>query len=66
MSVWFCKIVVDDEVEIPDGFDFPPRRAAINAVESRGIEVSACFSGWGGKLNEPEAEIVRRIQCGTN
>lgn len=62
MKVWYCKIVVDDGTEIPNGFDCTPRRAAINAVESSGIEVLACFSGWAGKLNESEAIIVDRIK----
>jgi len=59
-KVWSCKIVVRGDVLIPDGFDFPPRCGAIDAVEKTGIEVLDCFSGWGGTLTETEREIVER------
>jgi len=57
-KVWECKIVVADDVRIPDGFDFPPRRAALEAIEAGGIEVLSCFSGWGGTLTATQMEIV--------
>lgn len=57
-KVWECKIVVAGDIEIPDGFDFPPRRAALEAIEAGGIDVISCFSGWGGTLTEMETEIV--------
>ena len=47
-----------NDVELPDGFDSPPRSAAIFAVEKAGITVLSCFSGWGGTLTKIEAEIV--------
>lgn len=53
-KVWECKIVVPVTAELPFGFDSPPRRAAINAVEAAGIEVLGCFSGWGGHLTSWE------------
>jgi len=58
--IWECKIVVLGERELPDGFDSPPRRAAIEAVEKHGIEVISCFSGWGGRLTKTEKEMVDR------
>lgn len=57
-KVWSCKIVVAGDTIIPDGFDWPPRRAALEAIEAGGIEVLSCFSGWGGTLTETETEVV--------
>jgi len=57
-KVWNCKIVVAGDAKIPDGFDFPPRRAAVEAIEADGIGVISCFSGWGGTLTETQTEIV--------
>jgi hypothetical protein len=59
-KVWSCKIVIPD-VEIPDGFDFPPRFGAISVIEENNIKVLACFSGWGGTLTEGEREIVEYL-----
>lgn len=60
-SVWECKIVVPAEYNLPEGFDLPPRRAAIDAVAKFGIPVVACFSGWGGELSETEQACVNDI-----
>jgi len=49
-KTWECKIVVPLDVQLPYGFDSPPRRAAIDAVTRAGVPVLACFSGWGGEL----------------
>ena len=59
-KVWDCKIVVASEPGVPDGFDAVPRRAAIDAIEEKGIEVISCFSGWGGELTDIEIEIIER------
>ncbi len=56
VKVWECKIIVDADFELPNGFDFPPRRAAIEAVEAAGIPVLGCSSGWGGNLTKGERE----------
>ena len=61
-KVWDCKIVVSDNTEIPDGFDFPPRRAAISTIEAAGIKVLACFSGWDGELTKVEKQLVDEDQ----
>jgi hypothetical protein len=55
--VWECKIVVRGDAELPDGFDMPPRRAAIKAVESHGIDVVCCYSGWGDSLTDSQRGI---------
>ena len=57
-KVWDCKIVIPIEAKVPDGFDAPPRTAAINAVVGAGINVCACFSGWAGTLTQTELKIV--------
>jgi hypothetical protein len=57
-KIWECKIVVTEDSDLPDGFDAPPRRAAIKAVEKAGITVIDCFSGWGGSLTDVEKVIV--------
>lgn len=55
-QVWCCKIIVPLDAELPNGFDAPPRTAAIKAVEDSGIEVIGCSSGWGGSLTKMERE----------
>lgn len=64
-QVWECKIVVPLDAELPEGFDFPPRDAAIRAVEQAGIQVLDCFSGWGGKLTPMQEQLVgkKEQQC---
>lgn len=56
VKVWECKVIVDGDAELPPGFDSPPRRAAVEAVERAGIEVLGCSSGWGGSLTQGEQE----------
>ena len=60
-KVWGCKIVVANDAEMPDGFDFPPRNGAIKAIEANGVKVLSCFSGWGGTLTEIQTKIVEEI-----
>jgi len=61
--VWDCKIVVPASAKLPNGFDLPPRRAAIEAVESYGIPVLTCFSGWGGQLDKYEYKLIKEKEC---
>ena len=49
-----------DDAELPRGFDLPPRRAVIEAIEAKAIKVITCFSGWGSDLTEGELQIVDR------
>lgn len=57
--VWECKIVVPYDTILPNGFDNPPRCAAVQAVEDvTGVPVLSCFSGWGGELTEDEAACM--------
>ena len=57
-KVWTCKIIVPD-VELPDGFDFPPRMAAQNAIESAGIPVVLNSSCWGGEVTKSDIEWIK-------
>jgi len=57
-KVWECKIVVPADVELPCGFDSPPRMAALNAVMDQDIPVLSCFSGWSGSLDKYEEASV--------
>ena len=59
-KIWTCKLVVPGDVELPNGFDWPPRNGATEAVTGAGIEVVGCFSGWGGSLTEGEIEVLER------
>ena len=57
-KTWECKIVVPMDTKLPQGFDSPPRRAAMDAVGRAGVPVLACFSGWGGDLTPAQEEVV--------
>jgi len=58
-DVWECKIITPNNGKMrPSGFDSIPRLAAIRAIESYGIDVIACFSGWGGSLNNTEKILI--------
>lgn len=59
VKVWECKIIVPADAELPNGFDWPPRSAAIEAVENAGIPVLGCASGWGGSLTKGEQEAFK-------
>ena len=59
LMVWTCKIVVEGD-ELPHGFDFPPRRAAQNAIESCGFNVIMNSSGWGGELDEYDKKYLEK------
>lgn len=59
-KVWQCKIVVSKDARLPIAFDDSPWSAAIKAVESAGIPVLYCFSGWDGCLTPSERDIVVR------
>ena len=57
-QVWTCKIIVPN-VDLPDGFDFPPRMAAQNAIESAGIPVLLNSSGWGGTATQSDIDYIK-------
>jgi len=49
-KVWQCSVYIKPDTELPNGFDWPPRRAVINTLEDLGIEVESCASGWSENL----------------
>ena len=59
-DVWECKLVIDGDLPRIKGFDAIPRMAAIEAVEDAGRKVISCFTGWGGKLDVFEKELVEK------
>jgi len=60
MKVWECKVILPDDVDLPDGADFPMRQAVRSACEEMtGKLPSDIFSGWAGSLTEIEQELVR-------
>ena len=59
-KIWECKIGEVDDALLPDGADFPMRRAIERAYqEMTGREPNFIFSGWGAKLTSTEQAIAR-------
>ena len=61
-KVWTCKIIIDGDSGMPDGFDAPPRRAAQKAIEDAGLEVLVNSSGWGGSLDDHDVVALDEIE----
>ena len=61
-KVWTCKIVISADSELPSGFDFPPRMAAEQAIESEGFTVLMNSSGWGGELDEYDLRHLEQVE----
>lgn len=58
-KVWDCQIGVMGDLDLPDGVDYPMRRAIQKAfVEVTGREAQFTFSGWGGTLTEERLAVV--------
>lgn len=58
-KVWYCKIGEVDEDKVPQGGDFPMRRAISQAyMELTGEDNIFLFSGWGAELTESERAVV--------
>ena len=63
MKVWECKLVLSDDIELPDGADFPMRQALRAACEEMtGTLPTDIFSGWNGSLTEIEQRVARTKQ----
>lgn len=55
LTVLHCKIGVKDNVELPEGADYPMRQnvaALFSCLFRKDAEFN--FSGWGGRLSEAE------------
>jgi hypothetical protein len=61
-KLWDCSVFVNDDAEIPNGADFPPREAVISAMEGMGLTVVGCSSGWGSEQSQPKlAKLKSRV-----
>ena len=59
MKTWSCKIGEVDPCVVPQGADFPMRRAVERAYhEITGEWPEFIFSGWGATLTESERAVV--------
>ncbi len=62
MRVWECKVVLPDDVDLPDGADSPMRQAVRSACEEMTGRLSTdIFSGWGGSLTKIEKKVCRSL-----
>lgn len=60
MKIWACKIGEVSEGDLADGADAPMRQAVQKAFkELTGTDDLFCFSGWAGKLDAYESELVK-------
>jgi hypothetical protein len=60
-KLWDCSVFVSNS-ELPLGADSPPRQAVIGAMESMGLDVTSCSSGWGGEESQPKiAKLKAKI-----
>jgi hypothetical protein len=61
-KIWTCKIgeISQERFDnLPQGLDFPMRCAIGEAYKKiTGVAPNFCFSGWSGKLTEPERVVV--------
>ena len=60
-AIWFCKIGEADRRTLPTGSDWPMRQAVERAYrEITGQDAEFTFSGWAGRLNKAERDLVER------
>lgn len=65
VKIWYCKIGETAAGNVPQGGDFPMRRA----IEKEYHEITGewpefIFSGWGAELTESERAVVENRQPG--
>lgn len=62
-QVWYCKVGIKGDVQLPGGADFPMRQAIKEAFfQVTGVEADFCFSGWNAPLTDIEESIVETKQ----
>jgi hypothetical protein len=60
-QVWYTKIGVVGDMDLPGGSDLPMRMAIKKAFfELTGRECDFCFSGWNTPLTEAEQKIAKQ------
>lgn len=58
-NIWACKIGGEFLDHLPNGADYPMRKAISEAyTKLTGKEADFCFSGWGAQLDEYERAVV--------
>ena len=63
-KIWSCTIITyNEELDyLPNGADFPPRKAAVEAIEGLGLSIHSVYSKWGCEEFTPKiAALKRRI-----
>lgn len=59
MSIWYCKVGTLHDIDLPDGADWPMRKAIRQAfADVTGQDDEFCFSGWSAELTESEIAVV--------
>jgi prefoldin subunit 5 len=61
-SIWECTVIVHNEEldDLPNGADWPPRKAAVEAIESLGLSIHSVSSGWGCEEFTPKIAALKR------
>jgi hypothetical protein len=62
--IWECTVIIHNEElnDLPNGADWPPRKAAVEAIESLGLSINSVSSGWGCDETTPKiASLKRRV-----
>mgnify|MGYP003675702413 FL=1 len=61
-SIWECTVIIHNEElnDMPNGADYPPRKAAVEAIESLGLSVHSVSSGWGCDVSTPKIAALKR------
>lgn len=63
MKSWHCLIGEVDAEKVPDGADYPMRRAIEKAYyEITGEMPEFIFSGWNGKPDKIQREIINHTR----
>jgi hypothetical protein len=61
-KIWSCTIITYNEElnDLPNGADFPPRRAAVEAIEGLGLSIHSVYSKWGCEEFTPKITALKR------
>ena len=61
-SIWECTVIThnDELSDLPNGADYQPRKAAVEAIEQLGLSVHSVSSGWGSEIFTPKIAALKR------